>query len=371
MTITSLQNSFQAFWKDLQSSHKNRRHDSEINQLSGRTCTVYFWFTAISEIYVINYYVILYQFAKYSETSQYYMKFLAWYIFIQATANWACVKYYTSFCHTSVDQPFPKVDHHACVKRCSTANCGPQVNETRCKNLSTCSNFQSGGMKSNSKESNISICINVDGADACNGETGAAKKSEVHDVTLWWWCSTCKRESPPRSHHCKVCKRCILKRDHHCYMTGVCIGYYNQRYFVILSAYTVIASTLGLYFIILQLRETFTNSTYSDYVIPVTFFQWLIGGAIELHHFLMISLIYTLSWGSLAGIGFFTWQMTAIAQGKTTFEIMKKVPVRSTSSVAENFRSVFGPFWGVNFIFPAQLIFRQSDDGMRWNVKPV
>lgn len=358
------------FWKELKASYKNRSHDPEINRLSSRTCTIYFWFTAITEIHVVINYVIPHRFADYSDICQYYMKVACWFVFIQIVANWACLMcydtsykasaerlYLTNGCHHARQLPSTEPSKNGNVHRFPDKECKSELLCSDWNNVATGSSYAQGE----------SVKIDVE-----DNETLPNKKLDEYRVLHWWWCTACQHKSPPRSHHCVVCNKCILKRDHHCYMTGVCIGYYNQRYFVVLSAYTALASVVGLYFIVEYLYMTFASTaSYSDYILPLTFYRWLVSGTVELHHFFMLCHVYTLWWSGIAGGGFFCWQLAIIATGKTTYEVRKEVKVRCTSSVAENFRSVFGHFWGLNFVLPAQILFRQSDDGSNWNMKPA
>jgi hypothetical protein len=46
---------------------------------------------------------------------------------------------------------------------------------------------------------------------------------------------------------------------------------------------------------------------------------------------------------------------------------MKKVPLKVTTNVNENVKLVFGEYWLINFIFPAQILFKQDNDGMRFD----
>lgn len=77
--------------------------------------------------------------------------------------------------------------------------------------------------------------------------------SSVRDVKTpdvlppgWRYCPVCESNAPPRSHHCSVCKECILKHDHHCIFTGRCIGFYNQRYFIVALLYMTIGLLYSL-----------------------------------------------------------------------------------------------------------------------------
>uniref|UniRef100_A0A8R1TNY5 Palmitoyltransferase n=1 Tax=Onchocerca volvulus TaxID=6282 RepID=A0A8R1TNY5_ONCVO len=46
------------------------------------------------------------------------------------------------------------------------------------------------------------------------------------------FCYNCQLNEPPRSHHCPVCDKCAFRRDHHCSFVAVCIGHFNQRYYI-------------------------------------------------------------------------------------------------------------------------------------------
>jgi len=47
------------------------------------------------------------------------------------------------------------------------------------------------------------------------------------------FCKHCMNYKPDRSHHCKSCRKCILKMDHHCVFIANCVGFYNQKYFIL------------------------------------------------------------------------------------------------------------------------------------------
>ncbi|KAK5976566.1 Palmitoyltransferase [Trichostrongylus colubriformis] len=46
------------------------------------------------------------------------------------------------------------------------------------------------------------------------------------------YCHSCHTNAPPRAYHCPVCDKCCLRRDHHSSFGAVCVGHFNQRYFV-------------------------------------------------------------------------------------------------------------------------------------------
>lgn len=65
-------------------------------------------------------------------------------------------------------------------------------------------------------------------------------------------CDKCSAPKPSRVHHCSTCKACILKMDHHCPWMNNCIGYFNQKHFVLFLFYSEICCLYSIILIVLR-----------------------------------------------------------------------------------------------------------------------
>ena len=288
----------------------------------------FIWFMAINVLYTSSKYTIPYYFGEVwglGDMGLYWCKVpLVWGI-IQVLANWLCLRAYDSRYRVSEDRP----------------------------NLNK-SLWDIHPLERAKKDDDAFL-------DNSRGRRDPRRLP-------WGLCHVCHMDQPPRSHHCKICNGCILKRDHHCFLVGTCIGHYNQRYFVVFTFYTALYSYVLLFLTHIYMTDNFwPNVGYMDYLLPWTIMRAVIGGAYEFKFVLMMCHYYVLVWCAPMCTSFFIFQMIIIPTGKTRREFVNQECVR-TMSMSENYRSVFGEFWVVNFILPAVILFRQPSDGTEWNV---
>lgn len=67
-------------------------------------------------------------------------------------------------------------------------------------------------------------------------------------------CSICKITKISRTHHCTTCNKCILNMDHHCPWISNCVGFRNQKHFILFLVYTIIS---GCWFLVTMILTGF------------------------------------------------------------------------------------------------------------------
>ncbi|XP_048730192.2 uncharacterized protein LOC125647529 isoform X1 [Ostrea edulis] len=311
-------------WRRHVEKKKKTGHDIRIAKI---IITCLLTFQIPSQLFIFMCYIIPNLFADYDPWVQYYLKVLVVMFCLEFCANYLCVKLYDTKYRKSRDNPQPQGIYERW---------------------------------NNPPDKFVPLLIHTNGVT--NGHLG-----DNHGAIPWTYCDICKLDIPPRAHHCDFCKACVLKRDHHCFMVGTCIGYKNQRYFVVMAFYTIICGLIAAVFTFNYLDHIDWHGTpWTDFFLPITMYRTVFGD-IPLHIGLMIYHLHVeLLFGAL-GFFYFTSQMLIIAQGKTLYELAKDVPIRNSNTVNSNFVSVFGNFWGFNFIFPMQILFRQKDNGTKWD----
>ncbi|CUM66976.1 uncharacterized protein PRCAT00004663001 [Priceomyces carsonii] len=99
------------------------------------------------------------------------------------------------------------------------------------------------------------------------------------------YCNKCYTWKPDRCHHCSKCGKCVLRMDHHCPWFAICIGFYNQKFFVQFLGYITLYT--GFLFIVslsvlwkFFMGQEFQNSFLSvnivlEFVLSIAFFVTL------------------------------------------------------------------------------------------------
>ncbi|XP_062580193.1 palmitoyltransferase ZDHHC22-like [Saccostrea cucullata] len=182
----------------------------------------------------------------------------------------------------------------------------------------------------------------------------------------WTKCTKCDQNVPPRARHCNICERCILKRDHHCFFTGCCIGFHNQRHFILWSFYGIIGTTVALYYLEQYLSihyVSFLGTEFFKYFLPYALVITIIGKS-SFYTFLTIFWCYLVLSTGLFCMYMFFWQFSLILNGQTSYECVKGRKIYQTNFLDE-MRSVFGPYWVIQFLIPFPWT-KQDGDGVTW-----
>lgn len=177
-------------------------------------------------------------------------------------------------------------------------------------------------------------------------------------------------DAPPRSFHCTHCNACILKRDHHCFFSDSCIGFYNQRFFILYIVYMVWGNIWALYLQITYLNDVYPLNSFYDFFsfFPlVAIVQFLLGKFSILNAILMIQ-IPLCCLCLCAAVFFLLFELMLILKGVTSYESHRTGPIYD-QGIGNNIRSVFGPIKTIplQILFPLFRVDQQSD-GSQWEI---
>jgi len=168
------------------------------------------------------------------------------------------------------------------------------------------------------------------------------------------YCRKCDSLRPPRSHHCTDVQRCVLKFDHFCPWINNCVGYFNQKFFILFIFNITINTTYMMFFLIWRLlygiltadMYKLTSENFNDLDLILTVTQ------------LLILVTTNVSVSCLLG-----YQLNLVFQNTTNVERLeikkaKRLHTQSQNShekfdersiydrgLVENFKQVFGNSW--------------------------
>ncbi|XP_022085241.1 probable palmitoyltransferase ZDHHC24 [Acanthaster planci] len=169
----------------------------------------------------------------------------------------------------------------------------------------------------------------------------------------WDYCYLCQQNSPPRSYHCGHCGVCVLKRDHHCLFIGSCVGYANQRYYLICIMYislgALYANYLNMEFVVENVSQNLHWTTLLASFTPM--FGWVFGLFRPVSYFIAFQ-SGTCMLGFLAFTALFCYHAYIALRGQTTHE-KRRIRDRSYDlGWRQNIRDVLGTRWYLVWIFP-------------------
>lgn len=167
----------------------------------------------------------------------------------------------------------------------------------------------------------------------------------------WEFCAVCECLRPPRAWHCDTCNVCILKRDHHCTFFACCVGYYNQRYFILFTMNVFIAMVYAFYYNVIfatQYLKWNHGLIIAKFLFPLVSFAIDFGSESLYVSILVINVIISAFTGFL-----FFYHLNNVLKGKTVPETR-----HCTSDFLYdkgwkyNLIEVFGIRWYLTWILP-------------------
>ncbi|CAH1781678.1 unnamed protein product [Owenia fusiformis] len=346
----------------------------DVNRFAPMWFIIVMFFTFyLGQLYIVPTVHATYQLSFNMECFLYGVLYLA---FIELLVNWYYIRNVESK-HRNTTQTVKTDDNHA--------HNGDENDAKKDKNEGTMDGgdmAQTDKLKSSAKRDNgqdtgslVYKRFRGDGQIyAVKMPSNGAKSEQPVMYSYWSWkpCLTCKRNVPPRAHHCPLCKACILKRDHHCYFTGQCIGLNNQRHFIVFTFWIIFASTVYLTYTLLYTYIMIFNLgqlSWMDIFLPATFVRWCMGYT-AFYQVILYFVVYSLAFFMMLSFRYIIFQLRFIRKGITSFEYECKIKIKNANSFYEELISVFGDHGYMNFIFPCHDIFPLRQDALDWpNIK--
>eukprot|EP00826_Nyctotherus_ovalis_P057687 TRINITY_DN7896_c0_g3_i4.p1 TRINITY_DN7896_c0_g3~~TRINITY_DN7896_c0_g3_i4.p1 ORF type:complete len:202 (-),score=15.96 TRINITY_DN7896_c0_g3_i4:389-994(-) len=93
------------------------------------------------------------------------------------------------------------------------------------------------------------------------GELYPSVELNENSFPKYEFCFICKIVVPPKTEHCDFCNKCTLNLDHHCPWVANCIGFRNQKLFVLFCGYAGLSCTLLGLALLPQAYEIFQDES--------------------------------------------------------------------------------------------------------------
>ena len=154
---------------------------------------------------------------------------------------------------------------------------------------------------------------------------------------------------PPRGHHCPICDICVIKRDHHCIFTGNCVGFFNHRYFIVMTMYLwlgcfyVVLFNLDFYF---EVLGSIGIGLFLKLIFPMLAWSFGFVSVFQLCILVVSGVNFMAMFLFTCLVGF---QVFFISRGQTQFECKKKNRDFS-GTFSENWKVVLGSAWYLTWI---------------------
>eukprot|EP00948_MAST-09A_sp_MAST-9A-sp1_P004316 g4316.t1 len=85
------------------------------------------------------------------------------------------------------------------------------------------------------------------------------------------WCRTCGVFKPRYTHHCRICGQCVLDMDHHCPWMNNCVGWRNQKHFLLFLFWTTVGCVYSLILVCAKIYACIRSTTHNC---PACYTTW-------------------------------------------------------------------------------------------------
>uniref|UniRef100_A0A5S6Q7Y2 Palmitoyltransferase n=1 Tax=Trichuris muris TaxID=70415 RepID=A0A5S6Q7Y2_TRIMR len=172
------------------------------------------------------------------------------------------------------------------------------------------------------------------------------------------YCAHCKFRVPLICHHCPLCNYCVFKKDHHCFFLGGCIGFGNQRHFIVFLFWSMLGSAYALLLAIRFVTVIYKSKLmfgWTRYILPVYILVIIYEHECPKDELLCTLYVTVVMCATFASAWFFFYQWLMVCRGESTmgfFHLKDLFPDNGNPSVSQRIQQVFGPYWVLNFLVP-------------------
>jgi palmitoyltransferase len=159
-------------------------------------------------------------------------------------------------------------------------------------------------------------------------------------------CLRCYAVKGSRVHHCSTCGRCVMRMDHHCPWVNNCVGYYNQKLFILFLFYTELACLYT--FALLALRATYCPFNPASEVCFIHRRELSLQMCLGICAF-FLNLVFALFLGAMLQD-----QLYCVINNTSGIDLLQKKPIEKRP-LKTNFEEVFGGRLSLKWFVPTSV----------------
>mmetsp|Transcript_2076 Transcript_2076/g.4774 ORF Transcript_2076/g.4774 Transcript_2076/m.4774 type:complete len:257 (-) Transcript_2076:33-803(-) len=159
-------------------------------------------------------------------------------------------------------------------------------------------------------------------------------------------CLRCYAVKGPRVHHCSICSRCIMRMDHHCPWVNNCVGYYNQKHFILFLLYTELGCIYT--FILLGIRATYCPFHADSAVCEIPRKELSVQLFLGIFAF-FINLVFAMFLGAMLQD-----QLYCVMNNTSGIDLLKKTPIEKRP-LKQSLEEVFGGRLSISWFIPTNV----------------